>query len=123
VNAIRSKMSINVFAALSFERSVASDVRMGGNKKVYLAEGNQHALHLAEDMRRKGDVDDAVVILGWKATTIGVKILEKKIKNAMCRRKPDVVILECLDNNIYFGLLEDRGPQAAKVGTEEKEHV
>jgi hypothetical protein len=56
VNKIRSKMSINVFAALSFERKAAapSDVMMGGNKTVYLAEDNQHALHLAEDMRRKG---------------------------------------------------------------------
>jgi hypothetical protein len=83
---------------------------------VYLAVGGDNARYIAEAMSRKGDLVEAVVIPGWKATSVGVQILEGRLLEAISRRKPDVVILECLDDNIYFGLLEDGSSILAKAG-------
>jgi hypothetical protein len=122
---IRAKMAINLDVAPSFDRKLpaANEARAVRSEKLYLAVGGQHAQSIAEAMRRKGDVVDVVVIPGWKATTVGIRILEDKMKEAMARRKPEVIVISCLDDNIYFGMGEDGATQAAKADELGKEHI
>jgi hypothetical protein len=47
------------------------------------------------------------------------------MRESMTRRKADVIIISCLDDNIYFGISEDRGTgtQESKAGEDGKEHI
>jgi hypothetical protein len=54
---------------------------------------------------------------------VGVKILEEKMKEAMAKRKPDVIVISCLDDNIYFGMSEDGATKAAAADEDGKEHI
>jgi hypothetical protein len=126
VNEVRAKLAINIDAAPAFDRKTPeiTDVRVPArSNKVYLAVGGQHALNLTEAMHRKGDVVDAVIIPGWKATAVGVCILEERMKEAIIKRKPDVILLHCLDDNMFFGLMEDGSTVAAKKGDDGVEHI
>jgi hypothetical protein len=122
---VRIKLAINVDAAPSLERKVpaAIEARAVTTNKLYLVVGGEHASNLAEALRRNGDVADAVVIPGWKATVVGVKILEERLKEAITRRRPQVVIFAVLDDNIYFGMEEDGSTDAATPDEDGKEHV
>jgi hypothetical protein len=122
---IRSKLAINLDAAPSLERKVpaVNEARAVNTSKLYLVIGGEHAQNLAEAMRRKGEVADAVVIPGWKASTVGVKILEERLKEAIARRRPNVVIFEVFDDNTYFGMEEDGSTKAATSDDAGKEHV
>jgi hypothetical protein len=104
IHEIRQKLAINIDPALAFNRKVPTEDEVGrpGGRKIYLAVGGSNAERLAEAMGRKGDLVDVVVIPGWRATNVGIKILEGRMLEAIARRKPDVLILECLDDNIYF---------------------
>jgi hypothetical protein len=126
VNEVRAKLAINIDAAPAFNRKTPeiTDVRVPArSNKVYLAVGGQHALNLTEAMRQKGDVVDAVIIQGWKATAVGVCILEERMKEAIIKRKPDVILLHCLDDNMIFGHIEDGSTVAAKKGDDGVEHI
>jgi hypothetical protein len=41
----------------------------------------------------------------------------------LARRKPEVIVISCLDDNIYFGMGEDGATQAAKADELGKEHI
>jgi hypothetical protein len=58
----------------------------------------------------------------WKATKVGVCILEERMTEAMTRRKLDVIVIECMDDNCYYGLLEDGSTKAATSGDDGFEH-
>jgi molybdopterin-guanine dinucleotide biosynthesis protein len=101
----------------------SNDAMVVRNQKLYMAVGGTHALNLAEAMSRKGDVVDAVIIPGWKATSVGVKLLAERMKESVGRKKPDRIMLMLFDDNIYFGMCEDEAMQAPQVGDDGKEHV
>jgi hypothetical protein len=126
VNEVRAKLAINIDAAPAFDRKIPeiTDVRVPArSNKVYLAVGGLHAEKLTEAMRRKGDVVDAVIIPGLKATAVGIKILEERMKEAISKRKPDTIIIQFLDDNLYFGLMEDGSTAAATKGDDGTEHI
>jgi hypothetical protein len=126
VNEVRAKLAINIDAAPAFDRKIPeiTDVRVPArSNKVYLAVGGLHAEKLTEAMRQKGNVVDAVIILGLKATAVGVKILEERMKETISRRKPDTIIIQFLDDNLYFGLMEDGSTAAATKGDDGTEHI
>jgi hypothetical protein len=118
LNEIRVKTAINIDAAPSFERKIPAplDVRVARNDKIYLVVGGEHGNLMAEAMRRKGNVVDVVVIPGLKASAVGVSIMEDRMKEAMIRRKPDVIVIDWMDDNCYYGLLEDGSTKAATSG-------
>jgi hypothetical protein len=51
---------------------------------------------------------------------VGVKILEARMKEAMARRKPEVIVISCMDDNLYYGIGKDGATQVAKADEEGK---
>jgi hypothetical protein len=127
VNKVRAKLAFNIDAVPAFDRKIPEIMDVGvsaRSNKVYLAAGGQHAQNLTKAMGRKGNVINAVIILGWKATAVGVQILEARMKEAICRRKSEVIIIiQCLDDNFFFSLMEDGSTAAAKEGNDGIEHI
>jgi hypothetical protein len=74
-------------------------------------------LNLAEAMFRKGDVVDAVIIPGWKATTVRVKILSEKMKESMGRRKPDKIVLMLFVTTSTLGCAKMEPPKPLRFET------
>jgi hypothetical protein len=66
---------------------------------------------------------DVLGIPGWHAEKNSVDFMVEKMKLAMEGCKPDIVILHCIDENIFLTLAEDGTWHAAKSDIEGKMHV
>jgi hypothetical protein len=47
----------------------------------------------------------------------------EKMQMAMARRKPDCIVVQCMDDSVYFSMSEDGSILPAKKGKDEKEHI
>jgi hypothetical protein len=109
IEGIRSRLAIDLDPSPSFDRRVEIGARSSSSnkEKIYLVVGGTHALYLGEAMRRKGCQADVVTLRGWRAQKKSVDILVEKLKLAMDVRKPDTVVIQCLDDNIFLTQAED----------------
>jgi hypothetical protein len=121
---IRSKMAIDLDAAPMFHRKVNTEQIVNiRRERLYLVVGGSDAELLTEAMRRKGNITDAVMIPNWKVGPELVEILIEKMKLAIARRKPDCIIVQCMDDSVFFSLSEDDSILPAKKGEDGKVHI
>jgi hypothetical protein len=124
LNEVRSKMAIDLDPTPSFDRKVnTGQTTSARQKKLYLVVGGIDAERLTEALRRKGEIADAVIIEGWKVTPELVEIMVEKIQLAIARRKPDCIIVQCMDDSVYFSMSEDGSILPAKKGDDGKVHI
>jgi hypothetical protein len=117
IEGIRTEMAIDLDPSPSFDKIIPAVSREAdNNRKAYLVVGGSHTDNMAEAMRRKGDLVDAVVFSGWRAQKKlmvekncrrKVELMVEKMKLAMENRMPNVIVLQVLDENVFLTLAED----------------
>ena len=108
LNTLNSAFSIDLCLHPCMERDmdIVKD-RLGADldEAHYLVLGGSHAGRLANALGESGASVDRITSGGWKITADNVKCMLKKIEQT--QTKPDLVVVQVLDNSSYFSMSEE----------------
>jgi len=108
----------------SFERSSDALKDLAQSKVselTYLVIGGSHADRLADAMCATSPFVERETVGGWKATKTNISDLVAKL--SVSELEPDIVVLQCLDNNAFFCQEEDGSLTLPKKGQDNQFHV
>ena len=108
----------------SFERStdaLKDLARARMSELTFLVIGGSHADRLADALCATAPFVERETVGGWKVSKANVSALVEKLTDSAL--EPDIVVLQCLDNNAFFCQEEDGSLTLPKKGLDNHFHV
>jgi hypothetical protein len=101
INELREKMALDLDSSPAFERGLVLQVRAKTTVD-YLIIGSSNATRLARAVESMGFSTCLVSKPSWRITRAGCEALAKAVKIAIENQEPGTVIMQLLDNSVYY---------------------
>jgi hypothetical protein len=119
---LRGKLALELCPQPTFERSFRR-AKSAKTKVEYVVIGSSNASKTAKGLSMQGFATTVVFSDSWRATPTSVSSLLVKVKDLMATHTSDAVVLQLLDNSIFFGKTEEGAMMPAMKGPDGNFHL
>jgi hypothetical protein len=104
------------------DRSLGPQLKTRRKVDVLLV-GSSNAQRLAAALRTQGKHCDVLFSSGWTISRPNAENLADKIRKTISDEDPDLIILQLLDNSVFYARAEDGSRALPKKGADDKYHI
>jgi hypothetical protein len=119
---LRGKLALDLCPEPTFERGFRRP-KSAKNRVEYVVVGSSNASKTAKGLSLQGISNTVVYSDGWRATSASVISLQAKVKELMATYASNAVVLQLLDNSIFFGKTEEGAMMPVLKGPDGKYHL
>jgi hypothetical protein len=122
IEELRSKMALDLDTTPSFDRSLGSQARPK-KKSEFLLVGCCNSKEEAEILRNRGRVVCTIFSKDWRINRTSVASMANAIRKQIEDEDPGIIILELLDNSVFYCKQEDGSRVIPKKGADDIYHI
>jgi hypothetical protein len=122
IEELRSKMALDLDTAPSFDRSLGSQTKPK-KKSEFLLVGCCNSKEEAEVLRNRGRVVCTIFAKDWRVNRTSAASMANAIRKQIEDEDPATIILELLDNSLFYCKQEDRSRVIPKKGADDIYHI
>jgi hypothetical protein len=119
---LRTRLALDLCLEPSFERGFRQP-KSAKRKADYMVIGSSNATKTSVALNKIGCSTVCVHSPGWRISQQNVAEMLVKVKETMATTSSDTIVLQAMDNSVYFGRSEDGGLRPAIRGDDGKHHV
>jgi hypothetical protein len=122
IEELRGKLGMDLDTAPAFDRTLGSQTRPK-KKCEYLLVGCSKIKEMAAILRNRGKVVSTMLSKDWMVNRSNVEKLTSVMRKQIEQQDPEVVVMELLDNSVFFGKQDDGSRILPRKGTDDIYHI
>jgi hypothetical protein len=119
---LRGKLALELCPEPTFERGFRRP-KSAKTYVEYVVVGSSNAGKTAKGLNAQGFATTVVFSDGWRATSASVVSLQTKVKELLATHNSEAVVLQLLDNSVFYGKTEEGALMPAMKGPDGKYHL
>jgi hypothetical protein len=119
---IREKWALDLDPTPKLDRSLGPQLKPRRKVDV-LVVGSSNAQKLAAALRTQGKHCDVLFSAGWTVSRPNAEFVADKIRKAIADEDPDLIVLQLLDNSVFYARAEDGSRVLPRKGADNWYHV
>jgi hypothetical protein len=122
IEELRGKLGMDLDTAPAFDRTLGNQTRPK-KKCEYLLVGCSKIKEMAAIMRNRGKIVSTMLSKDWMISRSNVEKLTSVMRKQIEQEDPEVIVLELLDNSVFFGKQEDGSRILPRKGEDDVYHI